>query len=188
MKRIDVKTVLGFVFFLIVACDGGYRNCPEHYFSETYKSYIFFEEGSYWVYEDTAYGVTDSMNLVFQGISFDDDCSYRGEPEEELVQRFTSSFFFPDGKDSQIVGNAQLGIYNQRNTRPTAYFNEYYNWGDHHIDSMQINGSWYTEVRYFDLGNLEAYWAKDVGLIKKVIPSWGGDTVYNFELVRYELK
>ncbi len=172
------------LFSLIMGCDSGYKNCPEHYFSDTYKSYTVFNEGSYWIYEDTLYAVTDSMNLTFQGISFDSDCSYHGEPEEELIQHFTSSFFNIDGEYSIIHGYAELAWYNDNMRPPTAFYADHL--PDYNIDSLLINNIWYKDLKVIKSGDYEAYWAKNVGLIKKVIP-FSSDTVYTFELVRYML-
>jgi hypothetical protein len=185
MKKPFLKSISAVILFLfIIGCDSGYKNCPDHYFSDTYKSYTVFNEGSYWIYKDTLYGVTDSMNLIFQGISFDSDCSYHGEPEEELIQHFTSSFFNNDGAYSIIYGYAELAWYNDNTQTPTAFYADHLT--NYDIDSMLINNVWYKDLKVIKNGDYEAYWAKNVGLIKKLIPI-SSDTVYNFELVRYML-
>ena len=84
--------------------------CIEHYFSDNYRSYFYFNEGSYWIYEDTILGITDSVYLVSQTIEFDEDCRPSTQPHEVLYHIFTSSYF--KGNDNYqwyAGGNARTG-------------------------------------------------------------------------------
>jgi hypothetical protein len=59
-----------------------------------------------------------------------------------------------------------------------------------YIDSMEVNNIWYTDIRAirFSQGTAEFYWAKNVGLIRKVMPKEHlSDSVVNFDLVRYHI-
>jgi hypothetical protein len=59
------------ILIILTSCETG-TDCVDHYFSEKYKSFIYANPGSYWVYEDTILGIRDSINLVSQSIRFFD--------------------------------------------------------------------------------------------------------------------
>jgi len=160
--------------------------CIEHYFSDNYRSYFYFNEGSYWIYEDTILGITDSVYLVSQTIEFDEDCRPSTQPHEVLYHIFTSSYF--KGNDNYqwyAGGNAELedyygqtlnGMYMDPST-PVS-------------DSMYVNGVWYKNVMADTLSSGNKYLrAKGIGLIKKEFNFYPSenDTLYRFNLVRYHL-
>ncbi|MBN2729996.1 MAG: hypothetical protein JXR53_12295 [Bacteroidales bacterium] len=173
--------LLMFVVF-IVGCNKP-DPCEESYFSNDFKAYTFFPTGSYWVYQDTSSNVTDSVNLVYSNITLNDYCNATTEYEEILEQRFYSSFF-NNGSPSLSVWAHASTYYNQSQDYPMGVFYE----SAEQIDSMEVNNVWYTDIRAikFSQGTAEFYWAKDVGLIRKVMPEAHlSDSVVNFDLVRY---
>lgn len=167
----------------LVSCETP-SECNDYYFSDVYKSFLFFNEGSLWIYEDTLLGITDSIYLVSQSVYFDDYCSISSQPQEELKQHFTSSYFVGDNNYSwSASGQAQLNEY-----FGGEIFGFYNNSGAL-IDSMQINGIWYKDIlEFYFNNNFKYYWAKGIGLIKKDFYfNNSEDTVYNFELKSYYL-
>lgn len=166
----------------LISCDGPYKDCPQHYFSNDFKSYTFFNQGSYWIYFDSINNKYDSINLIFQSQYFSDDCDYNSEPHDAIDQHFYSSLF--NGNNPFLSANA------------SAYKQEYYGGlvlGKYqenvlHVDSLKVNNVCYRNVKHFSVGNNIYYWEKGVGLIKKVLLDASlTDTTYIFELIRYHL-
>ena len=177
-----------FLLTLFLGCDGPYNDCPQYRFSDNYKSYTFFNEGSWWVYKDTVYHQTDSMSLIAQSVEFIDYCDYNTQSEEVLEQQFSSTFFAVNNK---IHGHASFGEYNTDGNVPVGIFMDrgVVAQPPEFLDSLKVNGVWYQSIYVFKSGSHEYYWAKDIGLVKKVLPYPAtSDTVYHFDLVRYQLK
>lgn len=175
--------ILFFVFTFIISCEKP-SDCSEHYFSDKYKTYIYFNSGSYWVFEDTILGIRDSVSLVSQSIQFDDHCTPSHRPEEKLQQQLTSSYFKGENNYNWTAyGNAELNEYD------AGYILGWYSDnGGNVIDSMLINGIWYKDIIEFVTTNNKYYRAKGIGLIKKEFSMIGStDTTYNFNLVKYHL-
>jgi hypothetical protein len=182
----------GIVTILFFSCDGPYKNCPDHYFSEEFKSYTSFSSGSYWIYQDTLNNVVDSICLMSGEIKFKEDCDYHGDPQEILNQSFYSSFFSPD--EINISCEAAFPIYYENNW--LGFFRDDLMIGESmdftyeaKFDSLLINEKFYKEVMVFTKDNdFKYYWAKGIGLVKKVFPyPDNSDTIYDFEIVKYKL-
>lgn len=189
--KVSLPLLACFSMFLY-ACDGPYRNCPEHYFSPEFKSYATFNDGSWWVYNDTSRNVTDSINLLSQEINYKEDCDYHGEPQEILTQSFYSSFFDPYtyfrecyADNPVCYDHYLLGFF--RDDLEIGESNGFLY--EAKLDSLLVNGNWYKEIMVFSIGeNFRFYWAKGVGLVKKTFPYPDhSDTIYHFEIVRYRL-
>jgi hypothetical protein len=179
------------IISLLVACDGPYNNCPEYYFSDHYKSYTNFNKNSYWIYRDTSFDKIDSMVILSQNIRFNDNCDYNTNSEEILEQHFSSSFYDKNSSELEILGNATMNEYNSGFEIPTGYFidNTQVIGQANFIDSLEINGFWYKNVRFFKSGKYESYWAKNIGLIKKVFPyPWDSDSIYHFNITKFHLE
>lgn len=175
--------LLMFVVF-IVGCNKP-DPCEESYFSNDFKAYTIFPTGSYWVYQDTSSNVTDSVYLLYQNITLNDYCNATTEYEEILEQRFYSSFFHDGSPYLSIWAHAST-YYNQSQDYPMGVF--YENASD--IDTMTVNNVLYNDVKAIEIsqGSVEFYWAKDIGLIRKVMPeAYLSDSVVNFDLVRYHI-
>lgn len=166
---------------LLQGCDGPFKNCDTYYFSEEYISHVCFNPGTYWVYRDTALNITDSVRLLNQEIELFTYCNYNTLPEEKLFQHFYSSYFQDTNSHFVIMGSAFNRDYNYNSAYPMGYYRD----NGEIIDSMLINDVWYTDVRVFKNGKYESYWAKHIGLIKKILPyPHNSDTILNFELFR----
>ncbi|PLW92728.1 MAG: hypothetical protein C0592_09295 [Marinilabiliales bacterium] len=176
-----------FLLIIITALSCNRKDpCEEFYFSNEYKAYIFFPTGSYWVYSDTTFNVTDSVNLQYQNVTLNDYCDTRTEFEEILEQRYFSSFFYDGSPYLSVWGHASHQYYNQEQDHPMGVFTDNANF----YDTMTVNNVLYHDVRavQFSQGTAEFYWAKNIGLIKKVMPyDYQSDSVVNFELVRYHI-
>ena len=183
--------LFGLVTIVIFACDGPYKNCPDHYFSQEFKSYTNFNDGSYWIYKDTLNNITDSICLMSGEMKFKQDCDYHGDPQEILNQSFYSSFFSPG--EIYIFCHAEFPVYYDYSW--LGYYRDDLKIGESmdftyeaKFDSLQINGTFYKEVILFSKDNdFKYYWAKSIGLVKKVFPyPEKSDTVYDFEIVKYK--
>ena len=184
-KLLFLFLVFGIIFF--PSCDGPYSDCEEYYFSDQFKAYCDFREGSYWVYKDTVYNVTDSCYLNHRSISFIDECDYNTLPGEILENKMSSSYFHPDEEYINIEGRAQYNnTYNFHSRLGFGYYTENILLED--IDSITVHGRWFRNIKKVKHGGSEYYWARDIGLVKKII-NWPvkSDTFYHFELVRYHI-
>lgn len=197
MNNIIITILLLLTLLLTISCEGT-RECEEYYFTEEYKSFACFESGSYWVYKDTAQNVIDSITLISQRITFNPYCNYESNPHEVLYQEFTSSF--SSNVKLYVSGYANLDDEMSYNSQPSFSFplgifiipeaeNEY----NYLLDSLEVNGAIYKNIRvHIEKAPINRhkntfYWAKNIGLIRKVIQSPSSDSIYNFDLVRYKL-
>jgi len=60
-----------------------------------------------------------------------------------------------------------------------------------YLDTLTVNLKQYKNIRIFngDSHNEIYYWSKNIGIIRKKTPKkYNSDTIYNFDLVKYELK
>ncbi|NOR86907.1 MAG: hypothetical protein GQ527_04810 [Bacteroidales bacterium] len=181
MKKLFIIILIGVVY----SCDGPYKNCDEYYFSDEYKAYTVYQEGSYWIYKDTINNETDSVYLKAETLYLVDECDYNTEFEERLIHAFYSSFFI-FGNDNIIEGSAFLKNYNDHLSPPMGIYSDQF--GDK-LDSLEVNNIWYQDIKVFELNGHKYYWAKHIGIIKKTIPyPLNGSTIYYFDLLRYHLE
>jgi hypothetical protein len=88
---------------------------PTYYIPDAYKSYIAFQPGTYWVYEDSVSGVLDSVVVVdFQTGINPDPYDEPGEilRYEEYIEVETHSYFTSFNSQwgtSNICGNSLIG-------------------------------------------------------------------------------
>jgi hypothetical protein len=176
-----------FLILLLIALAGCETpsDCTDRYFSDKFKSHILFNEGSYWVYDDTLNGISDSICLVYQSLEFKQRCTVSSPPQELVQQRFTSSYFKGDNNYNwSAMGSADLNEY-----IGNSLVGGYMDIEGVAIDSMLIGGVLYKDVLEFSMFNNKYYRAKGIGLIKKEIYSSNpDDRIFNFELKRYKLK
>jgi len=186
MGIIKIKGIQNFflmVLIFLVSCDTP-SDCVDHYFSENYKSYIYANPGSYWVYEDTNLGIVDSIILVSQSVQFFDDCKPSGQPQEILTQELTSSYFKdyynPEWK---AIGHAQNNEYD------AGFIQGWYaDTGGNFIDSILVQGIWYKDIIECTTTNNKYYRSKGIGLVKKEFTDPNSsDTTYHFELIKYNI-
>jgi hypothetical protein len=121
--------------------------------------------------------------MVSQTVQFNDNCTVSFQPQEQLEQQLTSSYFKGDNNHTWTAyGNAQLNEYDG------GYILGWYSDnGGNAIDSMLINEIWYKDILEFTTTNSKYYRAKGVGLIKKEFSKIESiDTTYHFELVKYQ--
>jgi hypothetical protein len=185
MKKYIAIVIL---FDLLVSCDD-FKNCPEHYYSNDFKSNVMFNPGSYWVYRDSLLDLSDSAYLKSQDFYFREKCNPRGEPADILEQTF--SYTTGDSTADYLV------YYNAgfNNDQPLGFFGYYTNtcaafqpYTYSVLDSININGIYYHHITVLSLDNKKYYWSKNVGLIRKEFPiAEDSDTIYHFDLVRYHL-
>lgn len=190
-----MKKLILFLFLdtgLLFGCDGPYKNCPDHYFTNEFKSYTTFSDGTYWIFKDSINNALDSVYLLSQELKYKDNCDYHGDPQELLYQTFYSSFFYPN--EFNIICGAEMPIYQGDNF--LGFFRDDLEIGESmgftfetKYDSLLINNYWYKDIMVFSKdNNFKYYWAKGIGLIKKMFPDpHNGDIIYDFEIERYRL-
>jgi hypothetical protein len=191
-----IKFIIIIITTLCFSClpsDGPYENCDEYYFSDEFKSYIFFKEGSYWIYEDTTYNLTDSIVLLKQDVWLNDYCDYVNLYQEKICQYYFSSLLSKFFDTIRVWGEASNGQFID-GSPVTGSFSLYLDSGSWHgtnyeyLDSLMLNQKWFFKVRVISYDEFKFYWAKDIGLIRKEYSYWKlGDTLYNFDLIRYNL-
>jgi len=181
MKRIFLLISIVILF----SCDGPYKNCDEYYFTNEFKSYVFFNNDSYWIYEDSSKNVIDSCIITSASLEFIDYCDYNTESEELLKHKIYSSFFPSPSGSFTYQGSASLREYGAFGPYPMGYYRD----NDEILDSVKIRNTWFENVKVHKFDNYEFYWAKNIGLIKKILPyPNSNDSIYSFELIRYEIK
>ena len=179
--------------FLTSCIQDTFEDCEEHYFSETFKSYVFHKPESYWIYNDTLHGETDSLYLIEQKVDFHHErCTYSGPPTEYLRQKYFSSFF-ASSDSFTLRGAALTKTYNDNFKPPTGYFSSRVDSNNNFLvdkhDFIKVQGKKYYEVMEFKRRKRKVFWAQNVGVIKKVFPDpENEDKILHFELVRFTLK
>lgn len=165
--------------------------CEASFFSDEFLSYTFYKTGSTWVYKDDFHNVADTVTLVYSTVEYDDECTTDRMPEEIMKQQYSSTFFQASGRDTIITSSATYQTFNENYKVPMGYYSDFVNEpkGDYGLDSIQIQGHWYRDIKVFKIYAGEAVWAKNVGLIRKTIEyPYGSDSIYTFELVNVDLK
>jgi len=159
-------------------------DCTDYYFSDQYKSYIYANPGSYWIYEDSILGIIDSLYIDSQSVHFNDICAVSHQPEEELKQHYISSYF--KGEDNN--GWTAYGFAVTQEYQASPLLGSYSEFGGQFIDSMMVHDIWYKNILEFKTSSSKYYWSENIGLIKKEFSFIeSSDTVYHFELISYSL-
>lgn len=157
-------------------------DCDDHYFSDDFKSYVFADAGSQWIFQDTILGITDTITITLQEIQFNEECSFSSQPHEVVEHTITSSYFVQeDGRLWHGRGDAQGDYYDG------GYMLGFYYKDDNiYHDSLLVAGVWYKDVIEFSTDYVKFYRAKDIGVIKRKFEFFeSSDTTYNFQLVSY---
>jgi len=187
------KKILFLILAIIccIAADCGKDNDkPTYYMPQDFKDYVMYPVGSYWVYEDSISGETDSIVLTKQETFIEKPGHVWGFYWENLRHEFYSSYY------TQFSGGG--GIYSEY---PLVY--NYNGWGYYlstenglgsiedfeyfYYDSLKIDEKWYYNIKYYyrkDAG-ISSFWALGIGIIRKE------DTIINnkiWNLKSYHIK
>jgi len=184
-----VNIILSFLLaFLLWTCDSSHKRCENrYYFSDEFKSYTFFNEGSYWVYEDSTYHKIDSVYISYQSIILHDECDGNSKFEERLTQHIYSSYFQTNTDYFSLSIGASVKKYTLIGK---AYPMGHYWINGEKLDSVKVNNVWYKDITVCETsGGNRFYWAKNIGLIKKPLRyPYNNDTLIHFELLRYHIE
>lgn len=171
------------ILFLSITILAGCKqnDCEDHDFTYAFKAFVSYNQGAFWVYTDTLSGISDTIYLTGQTLTFEDECSGTAVPEGVLKQTFTSSYF----QDTIAITGEARASQNRYNGHVIA--GTFYESGPHY-DSLEVLGIWYHNVYECVVGGDKYYWAIRVGVIKKLItfPA-GSSNVYLFQLSSYDL-
>jgi len=181
LKIIIVKVYFFLLLVLLYSCEKP-SNCDDHYFTDDFKSFVYAEEGSYWVFQDTLLGLTDTITIISQDFEFSEECSFSSQPHETIEHTIASSHFIKEnGKLWHGRGNAQGNYYD--GGLMLGFYDDY-NYLSY--DSILMNDIWYYEVREYSLGLVKFLSAKNIGIIQREFTFIDqSDTLYNFQLVSY---
>lgn len=162
---------------------------PTYYMSEEFKDYVLFPEGSWWVYENQR-GQTDTLKIIWQEKKVINSRKFSSKVEG--FQHHLYSSYFKDtlfgGGQAPFGGEGQIGynrglkyntsyqFFTAKDTGDTYYYNSKEAKYIREIDTFCIKKIVYKDVKVFKTFQKKypqqpkrIYWAKDVGIIKKVL-------------------
>jgi len=171
------------------------------------KDYCLFAEGSYWIYQDSATHIIDSV-VIDKPISY----SFGSEPKRDPYRETYSTHisFYSQDSVSSILFDLTTGEADSDLKKPcllrSYFFATMYHNGEvfekfpnfkslpvlvKKEDSYLINGITYLNVKIFEenmrVGKKRiCYWAKNIGLIRTEI--YKNDSVIVKNLIRYNVK
>ncbi len=161
------------ISFLCLASDCGRYNRPTYYMPQDFKDYVMYPVGSYWVYEDSISGETDSIVLTEQETFIEEPGHVWDFYWENISHEFYSSY------NTQLGGGG--GIYCEH---PLVYSYSS-GWGQYlstenglssiddyeyfYYDSLKINEKWYYNVKYYydKCSGTSYFWALGIGVFRK---------------------
>lgn len=163
------------ILFILSVLIFSFANCkkdkPTYYMPQEFKDFILYSEGSYWIYEDSITGNTDSIYLSNYNINIAEP-SHFDYKYEKLEQNFYSSFSIESQyraetwllqlEDPSLYEYTGYGYYGGNKDANIEYISNF--------DSLNIKGVWYKDVKciYNYDGNITYYyWVKYIGIIKK---------------------
>ena len=191
-------------FLIIEACGKKDKEHPTYYLGQRYKDYAVYKVGSYWIYEDSASKVIDSIYLYKQEISINDGGGIVPFNSEGIYEnRYSSLYNDTLLCNGGIVSDRSGAIY--RVARLNDYFNSnidyfegligqlapgtFYSYYIDKKDSIVFNNQKFFDVDIFENTQQEysyqprrTYYAKHVGLVRKEL--FNGE-VWN--LIRYQV-
>lgn len=186
------KIIMANSFFLIVL----YMGCKKeehktYYLPEPMKEYICFDAGSYWVFQDSLTGNSDSVNLTESTIKMLQDQSsdvevlyqYYYHSYEAATYNYFTNLIYPD-KYSYTYGGGAGEFFYKDNLQLGESLGgiEYIE----NFDSIFVTNCWYFNVMCFrNKYDAVYYWARGVGVIKRT--DGDGQCDWNWKIVRYSL-
>ncbi|MBX9851906.1 MAG: hypothetical protein K2X86_09120 [Cytophagaceae bacterium] len=166
---------------------------PTTYLDQEFKDYMFYPDGSYWVYEHESMGWEDSVYLYSQILDIEKQPSIEND-YERITLRYSSSFhldtFFVDGNAAHLpIGRpcfsyirfksnflaVNIPFFSKRDTGSVYKYNDnisstytaYY-------DSLEILNKYYYKVKMFEMtGSLDnrlpkkIFHSEKTGIIRK---------------------
>ncbi len=152
---------------IITSCGGD--NFPTYYMNENFKSYAFFQKGSYWVYQKVSSGDSDKV-IQISIITEMTKSRTLGYNYERFYSKLSSTYYkdttncFGDPSNNLENKNYEVSEYGVRNSFSlvpnyidTSIVNFEYNYASNFIlkfesmlDSLQVNGVWYKNVKIFN--------------------------------------
>lgn len=180
----------------VISCDGPPTNdnAPIIKLDDDTRAYCFFKEGSWWVYEDSLQGLIDSVYCTVNSEYVEEPNRVRFSKVDEFTNEYTSSYYQRDffirsatcdTSESGAIRGVDLYSEKAGFRIPIVYFDPSI-WSHYRCGQQQDSITFLEEkseyqsfenVRVFkknDLGNsffpMTIYWAKNVGILKKVMP------------------
>jgi hypothetical protein len=165
---------------------------PTYYMSEEFKDYVLFPEGSWWVYETSSTSNTDSVyiaSIIERSVISDQNTSFKAENFRALkisseydsilsgggvLQKGVQTYKeYPENKQG-INGEIFFSTSQMDSGRLEPSFKNVKYLGV--TNNVKINNITHDSVKIFEVLNQEydsqphrIYWAKNVGIIKKVL-------------------
>lgn len=199
MKKAKSVIIILSALCLFVTCVKKEKEYPTYYLGQEYRDYVVYKVGSYWIYEDSASKIIDSVYLFKQDIIMNDGNRKVNYNSEGLSENKYSSLY-----DTLIFGGGipterKGPVYNEIRLNDFIHINTNYfdgKIGEYNIstfydskrDSIIYINKFYN-VKVFENKQQEysyqpykTYYAKHVGLVRKEL--FNGQ-VWN--LIRYKV-
>lgn len=160
-----MKTIKSILYLLLALFLFSGADCTTEeeyiYMTEDFKDHIMFPVGSYWVYQDSASGRLDTVELLDQSV----EESYNlNTTIEKLFQELSLN------SDSTIRAYTM----SSRQYYGFGYYIDVTLVGDRYgptHDSLQVMSNYYFNVKEIQkITGHYNYWVKNIGLVKKVTP------------------
>ncbi|MBX9851379.1 MAG: hypothetical protein K2X86_06425 [Cytophagaceae bacterium] len=179
-------------FLLSTSCKKE-KERPVYYMDQEFKNYTLFPVGSYWVYENSASGMEDSIYLYWQEYKVYEPNNFNFN-FEGFKQTLSSSYYqdtITGGGDAfdkknkgydtfaeRYISNflvVNIQFFSPASVKDTFNYNESMRTVyETYYDSLLVEGVWFKEVRLFNNLYQEAssqpkyiYYSKNVGVIRK---------------------
>jgi|TARA_B110000090_G_C13300289_1_gene415491 hypothetical protein len=209
MNKTFTLTLLLMAF--IIGCipdDEPLYNCedpiPEYRLDEDFKAYFDFQPGTYWVYEDSLSGESDSVYIISnereikEGISgrgcdarYNNETFFIEQIKSDTIEKLTASTTFT-GRGYMFINSSLTGshFYMKKNGQSPGK-NNIHNLAE--IEEISFNNINFkdiiilqktTRVNLQDIETSILWWAKDVGLIRIEFESGRVQRIKNYNIIK----
>lgn len=178
--------------FSILACMSAdchkKKDNPTYFMPQEFKDYVVFPQGSYWIYEDSISGITDSMYLQMQTTKIMEppgynDWGYNYEYiEEQLYSSYKNQINSRVSRYNEFISNNENGSYMYYGLYPLFISNISIGIGCDNLkyiqflDSLLIKNIWLKNIKVFSnidpIGNIKSiktFFCRNIGLVKMEI-------------------
>lgn len=164
MKKLKFLIIL--IVLFMSSCEfflGKEQPAQYYYMSDEFKSYVMFPVGSWWVYQDSITGQTDTLTLLFQAV---DMVEYADNVHvEQLFQDFGYGRYPMNtvcGKEIMYMGDPRIYICIE-NIGDTVCGDMIYK---AHLDTLILNNCKFTDMKHYNVGGIDEFWCPYIGVVK----------------------
>jgi hypothetical protein len=207
MKKILLFLFISLAFFcctpeeLLYDCEDP---IPEYRLDEDFKAYFDFQPGTYWIYEDSLTGTTDSVYIISnereikEGISgrgcdarYNNETFFLTQIKSDTMEKLTASTTFTGSGYMFINSNLTGSHFFMEKNGKSPGENNIYNLAK--IEEINFNNINFkdviilqktTRVNLQDIETTILWWAKDVGLIRVEFESGRVQRIKNYNIIK----